>query len=311
MKHSIILALTMLMLFTTTAWADKVVLTAPSTSVSSHSDNDNIVTITCSNGTGIQQGSSSYKITYDGTDYVPMKLSVSRDFTLTYAEGVTITSVTLLAMSNSDQSTPTVGAGNGDYSSLGTLPARNRNGNAQTIDITDVAGLRGSAQFLAIIVVEYTTAPANVAVTGITLSGSTATLTVGGEVLTLSPTFTPDNATNQTVTWTSSDPTVVTVADGVVTAVAVGTATITATATNGTDETTDDFSATCTVTVRPAGYYVILAGDTEDAENWTISDGTHSADGVTGLWGLNGTETITVTYNGTKTVKSVTAVNQQ
>ncbi len=46
------------------------------------------------------------------------------------------------------------------------------------------------------------------------------------------------------------DPTVATVANGVVTAVAAGTATITATATNGTpDDTTDDFSATCTITV--------------------------------------------------------------
>ena len=66
----------------------------------------------------------------------------------------------------------------------------------------------------------------------------------------MTPTVAPDNATDKTVTWTSSDPNVATVdANGVVTAVSAGTATITATATNGTTETTDDQIATCAVTV--------------------------------------------------------------
>ena len=81
--------------------------------------------------------------------------------------------------------------------------------------------------------------PTTVNVTGVTLSETAASLTVGGETLTLTATVLPDDATDKTVTWTSSDPTVATVADGVVTAVAAGTATITATATNGTDDTTD------------------------------------------------------------------------
>ena len=91
--------------------------------------------------------------------------------------------------------------------------------------------------------------PTTVNVTGITLSQTEAAMTVGGETLTLTATVAPDDATDKTVTWTSSDPTVATVANGVVTAVAAGTATITATATNGTDDTTDDKTATCDVTV--------------------------------------------------------------
>ena len=91
--------------------------------------------------------------------------------------------------------------------------------------------------------------PTTVNVTGITLSQTEAAVTIGGETLTLTATVAPDDATDKTVTWTSSDPTVATVADGVVTAVAAGTATITATATNGTDDTTDDKTATCTITV--------------------------------------------------------------
>lgn len=54
-------------------------------------------------------------------------------------------------------------------------------------------------------------------------------MTVGGETLTLTATVLPDDATDQTVAWTTNDASVATVADGVVTAVAAGTATITAT----------------------------------------------------------------------------------
>lgn len=68
-------------------------------------------------------------------------------------------------------------------------------------------------------------------------------LTATANTVTLTPVFTPENAT-ETVTWTSSDETVATVADGVVTGVAPGTATITVTST--LDETV---SATATVNV--------------------------------------------------------------
>jgi len=84
-------------------------------------------------------------------------------------------------------------------------------------------------------------------VTGITLP-ATASMTVGGDALTLTPTVLPADAKDKTVTWTTSDASVATVTNGVVTAVGAGTATITATATNGTDDTSDDKTATCTVT---------------------------------------------------------------
>ena len=82
--------------------------------------------------------------------------------------------------------------------------------------------------------------PANVSVTGITLDMTALELTVE-ETATLTATVDPENATDNTVTWSSSDKTVATVVDGVVTAVAAGTATITAEA--------GDQEATCVVTV--------------------------------------------------------------
>ena len=83
---------------------------------------------------------------------------------------------------------------------------------------------------------------AAVAVTGVSLDKDTLELTAGGDSATLRATVAPDDATDKTVTWESSDTSVATVADGVVTPVAVGTATITAKA--------GDKSATCAVTVK-------------------------------------------------------------
>lgn len=81
-----------------------------------------------------------------------------------------------------------------------------------------------------------------VALTGITLDKTTATLLVGATTK-LTATKTPANTTDTTeITWKSSDETVATVAaDGTVTAKAAGTATITATC--------GEKTATCAVTV--------------------------------------------------------------
>ena len=86
-----------------------------------------------------------------------------------------------------------------------------------------------------------------VAVSDVTLDKTSAALMVG-DTETLTAAVSPD-AADKTVTWTSSDDGVATVADGVVTGVAPGQATITVTATNGTDDSSDDKTATCTVTV--------------------------------------------------------------
>ena len=66
-----------------------------------------------------------------------------------------------------------------------------------------------------------------------------------GQVFSLYPIFTPSNATNQQVNWSSSNPDVATVDDyGQVTGVSAGTAVITVTSADG------NFTATCTVTVN-------------------------------------------------------------
>ena len=89
-------------------------------------------------------------------------------------------------------------------------------------------------------VVEFTTAAIPVA--SITLDATTKTL-AKGSTFHLTATVLPADATNKTVTWTSSDSTKVSVtASGLITALKSGTATITA-------KTNNNKTATCAVTV--------------------------------------------------------------
>ncbi|OUN45566.1 hypothetical protein B5G26_00630 [Anaerotignum lactatifermentans] len=89
-----------------------------------------------------------------------------------------------------------------------------------------------------------TVTKADVAVESVTLNPTTLTLEKGGTG-TLTATVAPENATNNTVTWSSSNPEFATVANGTVTAVSAGTATITVTTADG------NHKATCAVTVTP------------------------------------------------------------
>lgn len=82
-------------------------------------------------------------------------------------------------------------------------------------------------------------------VTGVTLDAATLSLSIGS-THTLQATVTPANASDKSVSWSSSDEKIASVApNGLVTAVAAGTADITATTTDGNK------TATCTVTVNP------------------------------------------------------------
>lgn len=94
--------------------------------------------------------------------------------------------------------------------------------------------------------------PTTVLATSIALDQETATLTEG-QTLQLAATVLPDDATDKSVTWSTSNAAVATVdANGLVTAVAQGTATITATTNDGSE-----LSASCQMTVKKPA----LSGD--------------------------------------------------
>jgi len=116
----------------------------------------------------------------------------------------------------------------------------------------------------ALLHIEYTTS-SNVAVTGVSVSPTTASI-VAGSSQQLTATVSPANATNQNVTWTSSNTAVVTVStSGLVTAVAAGTAIITATTADG------GMTATSAVTVTVPT--VVVTGVTLDVTTTSIVAG--------------------------------------
>lgn len=90
----------------------------------------------------------------------------------------------------------------------------------------------------------YNSQPSAVAVTGVTVSPTSATLNVSATQQ-LTATVIPSNATNKTVTWSSTNSGVATVSSsGLVTAVGAGTATITATTQDGNKIATSSITVT-------------------------------------------------------------------
>lgn len=97
-------------------------------------------------------------------------------------------------------------------------------------------------------------------VTGVTLNHTELSLELGDKTKLL-PTVTPKNATNQSIRWETSDPSVASVdEEGNVTAVAPGTAIITATTEDG------GYTASCTVTVTAPTLTLTLDGQAVEGD---------------------------------------------
>jgi|GEM_PF-6396185 len=256
--------------------------------------NDAVLTVTDINSStvylerlaNVNVGISCIVVYYDYTAVTGVTLSQTEASMIVGGETLTLTptftpsdaSIKTVTWTTSDASVATVA--NGVVTAVGagtaTITATATNGTADTSDDKTAT---------CTVTVSY------VNVSGVTLSQTEAAMTIGGDALTLTATVAPSNASNKTVTWTTSDASVATVANGIVTAVAAGTATITATATNGTADTSDDQTATCTVTVtEPAA--AIFAIDTDGT---TQDFGSVEVDATA-------QKTFTVTNNGNATL---------
>lgn len=159
--------------------------------------------------------------------------------------------------------------------------------------------------------------PDAVHVTGITVYPTSGTLYVGGTT-TITSVIEPALATDKTVTWTSSNESVATVDNGVVTAIGIGNATITATTNDGgfTAEAAITVQAKTAVTVTGTDGSTTYDSESTDPQTFdtttlfvtdpatgigaitysiTAGDNVATIDSSTGLVTITGTGEITIT----------------
>lgn len=124
-----------------------------------------------------------------------------------------------------------------------------------------------------------------------------------GETVTLTATIKPDDATDKTVTWITSDASVAKVDNGVVTAMKVGNATITAKA--------GDKSATCSISVVPTPVTSVTLDKTSvtlkagETVSLTATVKPDDATNKTVTWNSSNESVATVDQTGNVTAKSI------
>ena len=142
-----------------------------------------------------------------------------------------------------------------------------------------------------------------IAVTGVTLNATSGELVVGGQT-TLTATVSPADASNKTITWTSSAPTVASVTSGVITAHAPGSTKITVRTADG------GFTAEYALTVKAATIDLLAAYGY--ADNTRVSTGTGLEKPGTGYVTIGHTAAIPIDrirYPNGATIRVTGAVN--
>lgn len=142
-------------------------------------------------------------------------------------------------------------------------------------------------------------------VTGITLDKATLDFKKKGAAQTLKATVTPDNATDSTVLWISSNPSVATVTDGVVTPIGKGTAVISA-----YSVTQKEIFASATVTVKESDDKTSSSGgsqkitlDVDDGKGKTTIPATAVVNRTTQA---NGQKQDQITFSTDKVIEAIT-----
>ncbi len=276
------------------------------------SENGNIVTVENGVITAVANGTAKIiaTSTYDGTVKAECTVTVT-----TAVTSVTMNKATAsLVIGGTNSETLTVGYNAGATDTYMGVTWSSENGNIVTVEngvITAVAN--GTAKIIATSTYDETvkaecTVTVTTAVTDITLSSETLTVTEGGTA-TLTVGFQPATASNQNYSWSVTDATgaiTFDTATGKLTANHKGTATVTVTAAEG------GFSKTCSITVNAdatkarsvSGTTLVTSGS---SDLWALTSGTltftKGADVKTASIGADGKYSVQLT-DGTWTVTS-------
>jgi len=223
---------------------------------------------------------------------------VSLDKTsLTLTEGETATLTATVAPANATDKSVTWTSSNTDVATVsdaGVVVTKKPGSATITVTTTD-----GAKKATCSVKVNAATVP----VSGVALSPTQLTLTEG-ETATLTATVAPENATDKTVTWSSSNTSVATVSSsGLVTAKSAGSARITVTTNDGSKTATCDV----TVVVPVSGVSLdqtsltMIPGDTQTLTA-TVTPANASDKTVT--WSSSSTSVATVSSSGVVTAKT-------
>ncbi len=254
------------------------------------------ITVTTSDGSHTAEVTVTVTAAPIGTVSVS---SVSVDnSTISIVDGLTATILATVAPANATDKSVT-------WSSSSTSVATVDNGvitaagaGTATITVTTSDG-----SHTAEVTVTVTAAPiGTVSVSSVSVDNSTISI-VDGSTATVTATVLPSNATDNSVTWSSSSTSVATVDNGVITAAGAGTATITVTTTDGL------YTATVAVTVTP----ILVSGVSVDSSEVTLVHGSEAtvtatvlptnATNKTVTWLSSLTSVATVNSNGVITAE--------
>ena len=168
-------------------------------------------------------GDRRYRLSYDKITVAVSSIALNTS-SVTIDVGKTYTLTATIFPSNATNKTVTWSSSNTSVATVSNGVVTGKTAGTATITATTNNGKTASCAVN--IINPY------IAVTGISLNTSSVTIDVG-KTYTFTATVFPSNATNKTVTWSSSNTSVATVSNGVVTGKTAGTATITATTNNG------------------------------------------------------------------------------
>ena len=272
------------------------------------SSNDKVATVKDGKVTAVKEGTATITATA-GDKTATCKVTVEKDFV--EVTSITLDKTTLTVTAGSEETlTATVKPDNATdktvtWTSSNTAIATVKDGKVKGIKAgtATITAQAGDKKATCKVVVTKSV----IEVTSITLDKTTLSLTVGAEE-TLTATVKPDNATDKTVTWTSSNTAIATVKDGKVKGVKAGTATITAKAGSKT--------ATCKVTVTKATVAVTsvtlnktsLSLKVNQEETLIATVKPDNATDKTVKWSSSNTSVATVNNGKVKGIKAGTAV---